>query len=110
MDADIHKAHMDRLKILKSRAALQGMNTPPEVIIEIRHIEKELGIASSSSYLEHERMYDCGHRIRQVREEIGLTTSEFIELINFRSERAFSLIESRHYLPFPTKQVSWSNG
>src|SRR3712207_7323658 len=36
------EAHTKRLDILQVRAALQGINCPPEVLIEIDEIEKKL--------------------------------------------------------------------
>jgi hypothetical protein len=39
MDEDEIIAHKRRLKHLKTRRALQGVNTPPEILIEIEDIE-----------------------------------------------------------------------
>jgi hypothetical protein len=36
-------AHQDRLQIRREQQATMGINTPPEILIEIRDIEKELG-------------------------------------------------------------------
>jgi hypothetical protein len=42
MNADELKAHLRRLAHLRVRAALQGINTPPEVLIEIEDIESKI--------------------------------------------------------------------
>jgi hypothetical protein len=42
-----------------------------------------------------ETLFDCGHRIRQVREEIGLVSSQFAEAIHYSSVRAFEQLEQR---------------
>jgi len=40
MDAEIKAAYKRRLKHLQIKAALRGIDTPPEVLIEIEDIEK----------------------------------------------------------------------
>jgi hypothetical protein len=42
MDTDIKKAHKRRLKHLQIRAALHGIDAPPEVLIEIEDIKRTL--------------------------------------------------------------------
>lgn len=43
---EIRTAHEDRLAALRVQAAREGRNTPPEIINEIRQIEKDLKLAS----------------------------------------------------------------
>jgi hypothetical protein len=43
---EIRVAHEDRLSVLRLQAAQSGRNTPPEVINEIRQIEKDLRLAN----------------------------------------------------------------
>jgi hypothetical protein len=43
---EIRSAHEERLATLRLQAARQGRNTPPEVINEIRQIEKDLRLAN----------------------------------------------------------------
>lgn len=40
MDSDVKAAYRRRLKLLQIRAALRGIDTPPEVLIEIEDIER----------------------------------------------------------------------
>jgi hypothetical protein len=40
MDTEIKAAYKRRLKHLQIRAALRGIDTPPEVLIEIEDIER----------------------------------------------------------------------
>jgi roadblock/LC7 domain-containing protein len=43
---EIRTAHEDRLSVLRLQAAREGRNTSPEVITEIRQIEKDLRLAN----------------------------------------------------------------
>lgn len=43
---EIRAAHEERLATLRVQAAREGRNTPPEVINEIRQIEKDLRLAN----------------------------------------------------------------
>jgi transcriptional regulator with XRE-family HTH domain len=38
--------------------------------------------------------YDAGHRIQAVREELGIKVSQFVEMLNYPSQREFESIES----------------
>ncbi|MFQ2630238.1 hypothetical protein ACK30Y_05165 [Aeromonas caviae] len=40
------------------------------------------------------RMYDCGNRIYEIRNELGISSSRFIELVDFNSEKELLIIES----------------
>lgn len=42
MNSDIRQAYKRRLKCLQLRAALMGINTPPEVLLEIEDIDRLL--------------------------------------------------------------------
>jgi len=42
MDDEVRKAHLRRLQLLELRAAREGHSTPPQVIMEIESIEKDL--------------------------------------------------------------------
>jgi hypothetical protein len=44
---EIRTAHEERLAALRVQAARLGRNTPPEVINEVRQIEKDLGLANA---------------------------------------------------------------
>lgn len=37
------KIHQDRLQVLEMREAQLGLNTPPEIIVEMRHIRQKIG-------------------------------------------------------------------
>lgn len=50
---------------------------------------KEIALA------EIEPLYDCGERIKEIREDIGLSESEFKELLHFFSVKEFVLIEKQ---------------
>jgi len=43
------------------------------------------------------RMYDCGERIKAIREELGISASRFIELTDFKSEKSLLSIENREH-------------
>jgi hypothetical protein len=43
---EIRSAHEERLAVLRLQAAREGRNTSPEVINEIRQLEKDLGLAN----------------------------------------------------------------
>jgi hypothetical protein len=43
---EIRSANEERLSALRLQAARMGRNTPPEVINEIRQLEKDLGLAN----------------------------------------------------------------
>lgn len=43
---EIRTAHEERLAVLRVQAAREGRNTPPEIVTEIRQIEKDLRLAN----------------------------------------------------------------
>lgn len=45
--------------------------------------------------LEREKFFDAGERIKRVRSELGLKTSQIMELIGFPSQREYEAIENR---------------
>jgi hypothetical protein len=69
----LHKqidAHKMRLRILEERAALQGINAPPETLIEITgikekiaNLEKEIANLSNRKYLEYSSDVDLKHYV-----------------------------------------------
>lgn len=44
---EIRRAHEERMALLQVQAAKSGRSTPPEVISEIRQIQKDLGLANA---------------------------------------------------------------
>lgn len=45
--------------------------------------------------LENEILFDAGGRLRQVRDEVRLKTSEFVELLGLQSEKQYKAMESQ---------------
>jgi transcriptional regulator with XRE-family HTH domain len=50
---------------------------------------------SKNIVIQKEQYFDAGERIKMVRDELGLTTSQFIEILNLASQREYEAIENR---------------
>lgn len=100
-----------RLRKLREQEAVKGLSVDPSIPIEIEDMESELielqtqlrqmtpNTELTGNFLElrsvTESYFDCGHRIREAREDLDLSTSKFIEAINYHSEKHFKNIEQR---------------
>lgn len=60
----------------------------------IRAIELRIKPAETSQ-LRDEKYFDAGERVKLVREELGISTSQFVEVLDFSSQREYEFMENR---------------
>lgn len=90
-----------RLQKLKEKEALQGVSVDPSIIIEIEDLESkleqlqaQLQDAGSTPGLKADKKFFVGNQLRELREELGLSTSEIVDLINLHSEKLYLQLEA----------------
>lgn len=68
-------------------------NNKETLLVEEKNIINQDDIGRSQRI----RMYDCGDRIKALREELDMSASRFIELVDFNSEKELLCIENRDH-------------
>jgi hypothetical protein len=55
--------------------------------------QEEIDASENDASLQKEACFDCGHRLKMVRLELGLSASETVELLGIQSERIWKAME-----------------
>jgi transcriptional regulator with XRE-family HTH domain len=79
------------------REPLFSLERLTDILLRHKNLWRHLSLPISYLNAEtiEEQLFDCGHRIREAREDLKLSISEFVEALQYSSERRLKKIEAR---------------
>jgi len=74
---------------------ISGNNLAPIAIGNDNDVSQNSSLSANNIPIKTEVFFDAGYRLRQVREEINLKSSEFVEVFELSSEKAYLQMEKQ---------------